>query len=258
MRRRTCCAADSPSIPATPALHDNLGNVLKDAGELDEAIDCFRRALELDPAQSGDAQQSCLRAQLSIAGAANPFSRNAARWSARFAAPLARRATGPCARSLAGPPAQDRLRLARTFATTARALFTLPLLVAPRPAAFEIFCYSSVERPDDVHAAHRELTPTCGARCARWMTRRSADVIRDDGIDILVDLTMHMANGRPLVFARKPAPVQIAWLAYPGTTGMDAIDYRLSDPRLDPRGLRRSLHASARCACPIRSGATTR
>ena len=58
--------------------------------------------------------------------------------------------------------------------------------------------------------------------------------MREDEIDILVDLNMHMANGRPLLFARKPAPVQIAWLAYPGTTGIAAIDYRLSDPRLDP------------------------
>jgi predicted O-linked N-acetylglucosamine transferase (SPINDLY family) len=63
-----------------------------------------------------------------------------------------------------------------------------------------------------------------------------ASVIRDDGIDILVDLTMHMAGGRPLLFARRPAPVQIAWLAYPGTTGMRAIDYRLTDARLDPPG----------------------
>jgi predicted O-linked N-acetylglucosamine transferase (SPINDLY family) len=62
------------------------------------------------------------------------------------------------------------------------------------------------------------------------------EVIREDRIDVLVDLTMHMAKGRPLVFARKPAPVQIAWLAYPGTTGMSAVQYRLSDPRLDPDG----------------------
>jgi len=50
-------------------------------------------------------------------------------------------------------------------------------------------------------------------------------------------LTMHMAHGRPLVFAQKPSPVQVCWLAYPGTTGLSTIDYRLTDPHLDPPGL---------------------
>jgi predicted O-linked N-acetylglucosamine transferase (SPINDLY family) len=78
----------------------------------------------------------------------------------------------------------------------------------------------------------------------------AAGRIREDRIDILVDLTMHMAHGRPLVFARKPAPVQAAWLAYPGTTGMSAMDYRLTDPHLDPPGLNDHFYSETSIRLP--------
>ena len=102
-------------------------------------------------------------------------------------------------------------------------------------AAFEVFCYSSVKRPDDYTRRIAGLADVW--REVRTLENEAlAGLIERDRIDILVDLTMHMADGRPLLFARKPAPIQIAWLAYPGTTGIGAIDYRLSDPRLDPPG----------------------
>ncbi len=216
--------------PRHAALHDNLGNVLKDAGEIDEAIECFRRALDIDP--SNAATHSNLAYALSFQSPeAQPILDECARWNARFAEPLRPRASSRPQHA----SAHRRLKIGYVspdFRDHCQSLFTLPLLTHHDRAAVEIFCYSSVVRPDD---CTRRI-----AGCADvWREARTLDdaalceLIRRDGIDILVDLTMHMAGGRPLLFARKPAPVQIAWLAYPGTTGMGAMDYRLSDPRLD-------------------------
>ena len=111
----------------------------------------------------------------------------------------------------------------------------LPLLESHDHGSFEIFCYASVHIPD-------AITGRCRAHADVWRDvlglsdEQLADTIRHDRIDILVDLTMHMANNRLLVFARKPAPVQVTYLAYCGTTGLGTMDYRLTDPYLDPPG----------------------
>jgi predicted O-linked N-acetylglucosamine transferase (SPINDLY family) len=226
--------------PDCAAAYDNLGSVRKDGGDLTGAIAAFRRALALDP-DNAVSHGNLVYALSFQAMEPEPILAEARRFNARFAAPLTRAAAAACrARDTARDTARDDperpLRIgyvSADFREHCQSLFTVPLFTHHDRSAFEIHGYSSVERPD-------ALTERLAGAVSVWHDVRREDdaalaaLIRRDHIDVLVDLTMHMANGRPQLFARKPAPLQVAWLAYPGTTGLDAMDWRFSDPRLDP------------------------
>src|SRR5262249_25869327 len=115
------------------------------------------------------------------------------------------------------------------------AYFLEPLLRGHDRQQVEVFCYGDVARPDSVTTHLQELAD-------HWLVtvgtshQALAERIRTDRIDILVDVAGHTAGNRLLVFARKPAPVQVTWLGYPNTTGLKAIDYRLVDAVTDPAG----------------------
>jgi protein O-GlcNAc transferase len=217
--------------PAHSAALNNLGNVLKDCGDLDEGIACFRRAMASDPGNL--VAHSNLVYALSFESFDPGAILEAARgWAAQYAAPVTRMPE-PAAIEASG---ERRLRIgyvSADFREHCQALFMMPLFAHHDRTRFEIHAYSSVARPD-------ATTARLAACVQAWHDVRTLDdaalaaKIRADGIDVLVDLTMHMGNGRPLLFARKPAPVQVAWLAYPGTTGIGAIDWRFTDPYLDP------------------------
>jgi protein O-GlcNAc transferase len=221
------------ALTLDPAVVDGyveLAAAYIERGQAEAAITELRRALRLDP--------SALRAHASLVYLL-PFAADttpdevlaeALRFNERHAAAIT---------PLSGHRASSqRLRVGYVspdFREHPLALFLSELFLHHDREKVELFCYSSVAHPDATTAKILAL-----ADAARDISRLSdaaaAQQIFDDGIDVLVDLAMHTGQSRPLLFARKPAKVQACWLAYPGTTGLSAIDYRLTDRYLDPPG----------------------
>ena len=156
-------------------------------------------------------------------------------WNARYAAPLA-----PKAVFHANPPVPDRqLRLGLVSSTFCRhpvGYMIVSALEAHDKSALEIYCYSNVVQGDDLTDRIRGAVHTW--RSIVGMSDEGvAALVRDDAIDILVDLSGHSKGGRLLVFARKPAPVQVKWVGGQfNTTGLDAMDYFISDSVETPPG----------------------
>ena len=121
------------------------------------------------------------------------------------------------------------------------AYFIEAVIASHDRSAYEIICYSDVARPDSVTDRIKSLTGSW--RDILGMSHeQAAGLIRSDQIDILVDLAGHTAGNRMLLFARKPAPVQVTYLGYPSTTGLTTMDYRITDRFADPPGQTDHLH----------------
>ncbi len=220
--------------PANISVTTPLVEALAALGRVDETLVELERAISIDPTLA--AQHSSLVFQTTFSSRHDAAAQLVAarHWSDRHAAPLiGRRRAHPHARN-----PERRLRIGYVspdFRKHVQRLFTLPVFSQHDHAAFEIVCYSSVKAPDQYTARVKALADEWHD-VARLGDSQLAQKIRDDRIDVLVDLTMHMAHNRLKVFAEKPAPVQLTWLAFPGTTGVDGMDYRLTDPYLDPPG----------------------
>ncbi len=122
------------------------------------------------------------------------------------------------------------------FRHHAVSFFVEPVIAAHDRQRFEVFLYANTTRSDATTQRYGQM-PLAWREIAALDDDAAAQTIRDDRIDILVDLSGHLANNRLPLFARKPAPVQVTYLGYQTTTGMSAMDYRLTDPHSDPPGL---------------------
>jgi len=215
---------------------NNLGNALHWDGRPDEAIAAYRRAVEVMP-DNAQAHSNLLLVMhyLPDADPANVFAAHQ-QYGQKFAAAAAAAAPLPKHPNRRDP--MRRLRIGYVspdFRETSVGYFIGAAIEKHDRNAFEVVCYSDVANPD-------AMTRSMQSHATAWRVIRSMphaaveQLIRRDQIDILVDLAGHSGTNRLPVFARKPAPVQVTYLGYPDTTGLRAIDYRVTDSRVDPPG----------------------
>jgi predicted O-linked N-acetylglucosamine transferase (SPINDLY family) len=220
--------------PDLAEAHSNLGNALKDTGRIDEALASYRRALALRPGLATAA--SCLLYALHFQPEQDARSILAEHraWARQFAEPVAAEIRPhPNDRT---PDRQLRVGfVSPDFRSHALGRSLLPLFASHDRAQAAFVAYSDVRAPDGITSALRGLADEW-LDVAGTSDERLAERIRTDRIDILVDLALHTAGNRMLVFARKPAPVQVTMLGMPATTGLATMDCRVTDPYLDPPG----------------------
>lgn len=223
-------------FPDEPVLHNNLGSVLNLLGQPAEARSSFRKALALDP--SLHAARANLIYTVIMLADESPESICAEHiaWAEMHAEPLKAQIL-PFDNV---PESGRRLRIgyvSADFRVHALTIFMDPVFDYYDRNRFEVYCYYN-----NAYRSSDEMTESIRRRIYgfREITDldddAAASLIRSDGIDILVDLSGHLRNNRLLLFARKPAPVQMTYLAYPGTTGMSTVDYRITDALSDPPG----------------------
>ncbi len=233
--------------PEFSMAYSNAAVSLQALGQLDEAIEYHRQAVALFDGDDDDdaGRHSNLLYAMNYHpryDAATLFAEHRA-WGQRWADPLTAASAGH-----ANDRAPDRrLRVGYVsphFRGHAVNFFSEPILAAHDPATCEVFCYSDLS-PHQQDETTRRLR----GYADHWRdilgqsNDQLAGLVRGDQIDILVDLTGHISGGkRMLLFARKPAPIQMAYIGYQNTTGMLAMDYRLTDEYSDPSGVTDALH----------------
>ncbi|MCS6851582.1 MAG: tetratricopeptide repeat protein [Gemmataceae bacterium] len=223
--------------PDLAGAHNNLGLLLRAQGRIDEARRHFRRAVVCQPALVPAHSNLLLCDQYRPGVSPADLARVHAEWNTVHAEPLRARW-----RVHDRPPDPERPLnvgfLSGDFARHPVGYFLVQLLEHVDRHQVHTVCYSDRVVGDDLT---ERLMRAAGAwrQIRGWSHEAVADLIRADGIDLLFDLAGHTAHNRLLVCALKPAPVQLTWIGYVGTTGLKAIDYLLADRFHVPVGAER-------------------
>ena len=216
-------------------IHSNLGLLLYGQGRPEEAVALYREVLA-GHAEAADLGSNLLFTLNSVPGLDPRQVRDEhAAWGRMHA-----RAQHAHVRPAAG----EVIRLgyvSADFCTHALASFVEPVLRRHDRSQFRVFCYNNGRNRDAV-TERLQASADVWREIQAWPDDAAAQAIRADRIDILIDVSGHTSGNRLQLFARKPAPAQLSYLGYLNTTGMAAIDYRVTDACADPAGLSDQAH----------------
>ena len=228
--------------------HNNLGNTLKKLGRLEKAEASYRQATLLKPnyALAYSNKNLCLNYSFLL----SPLFiyQQHLEFEKQFGGLEVRTPLSLPVKKIPG----NKLRIGYVsgdFNNHSVAYFFEPLLQHHNANAVEIFCYYNNKKIDET--TNRLITSSDHWRSIFGVSNADVlNLIKNDKIDILVDLSGHTGKNRLLVFAQKPAPIQVTWLGYPNTTGLSAIDYRFTDIIADPIGEADDLHSETLLRLP--------
>lgn len=235
----TVLGPDSTSLMVVSTSWTNLGSTYSDMGRMDEAERCYRRALAMNP------QLAFVHSNLLLAMNYNPRYGMDALFSEHlhFAQQHAH-GTNPEGAYRTERQMHRRLRIGYVspdFLRHSVAYFVEPVLASHDRSQYEVFCYSDVAHKDEVTERMQKLSDAW-RDTVHHSHEKVSEIIRNDRIDILVDLSGHTAGNRMLLFAGRPAPVQVTWIGYPATTGLSSMDYKVVDWFTDPPGMTEHFH----------------
>jgi predicted O-linked N-acetylglucosamine transferase (SPINDLY family) len=235
MPQAMACYEEAIRIQPTLAeAHYNLGCLLKDVGRIDEAEQAVRRAVELRPDfHQAHSTLLCIYGLHRNHDQARLLEEHK-RWSAQHASGFAPLAT----RESIDPSPDRRLTIGYVsgdFCEHSVSFFIEPVLARHDHERFRIICYDNWSGDDAVNRRLRRYADEW-RRISHLNDDDAAALIRNDKVDILVDLSGHTVGNRMLVFARRPAPIQATWFGYMCTTGLATMDYRITDAYFDPPG----------------------
>ena len=230
------------AVTARPDFADAWSNFavnLSEQGRCDDAITCLRRSLHFRPDAPAIHSNLLLLLNYSSSVSAVQLRAEHEDWGRRFTTPVQPR---PSPHPPLDPDRRLRIGyLSADFRQHTIAEFIGALFRHHDRANVEVFAYSNVLHDDDTTARLRALAD-------HWRSIRAlsdgqtAELIRGDAIDILIDLAGHTAGNRLIVFAHRPAAIQVALFGYPNTTGLEAMDLRITDAISDPPGVTESQH----------------